>query len=324
MITRRTLVAATLSTAAAKAAPASAQTFPARPVRVTMPFPAGTGPDVVQRAINEKLNQRWGQPVIVDNRPGGNGWIAVDAVKRATPDGYTILQTDNLQFGLQPFVFSRLPFEVQDFEPVAGLYQTYFFLTVVANSPWTSVADLVAAARARNGNMTFGSSGVASHMHLGGVMLEGAHGMRMTHVPFRDTPQVFVSIASGQLDWAFGTPATTGPIYHAQRVKYLAISGPTRHPNFPDVPTVREAGGPPDFDLKSWVGLFAPRGTPRAIIERLNGEVTQVLADPDVRARLSTLGVLPWPATAEQVAQTMRDDQRVFGEIAQRERISLD
>jgi tripartite-type tricarboxylate transporter receptor subunit TctC len=289
-----------------------------------MPFPPGTGPDVVQRAINEKLTQRWDQPVVIENRPGGNGWIAVEGVKRSAADGYTLLQTDNLQFGLQPFVFSRLPFEFQDFEPVVGLYQTHYFLTVAANSPWTNVADLVAAAGASKGNTTFGSSGVASHMHLGGVMLEGAHGVRMTHIPFRDTPQIFVSIASGQVDWAFGTPATTGPIYQSQRVKYLAISGPTRHPNFPEVPTVREAGGPPDFELKAWVGLFAPRGTPRPIIDRLNGDVTQVLADPDVRGRLSTLGVMPWPATSEQLAQTVRDDQRVFGRVAQRERISLD
>ena len=322
MITRRAL--GTAIVAAAGAAPASAQSFPSKLARIVMPYPAGTGPDVVQRAINENLSRRWGQPVIVDNRPGGNGWVAVEGVKRAAPDGYTLLQTDNLQFGLQPFVFSRLPFSFQDFEPVVGLYQTYYFLTVAANSPWKNVTDLMAAAKERGGNMTYGSSGVASHMHLGGVMLEGAHDVRMTHVPFRDTTQVFVSVANGQLDWAFGSPTTTGPIYQSQHVKYLAISGPTRHPNFPDVPTVREAGGPPDFELKAWVGLFAPRGTPRPVIDRINADVTQVLADPDVRGRLSTLGVLAWPATPEQLAQTVHDDQNVFGKLAQREHISLD
>jgi len=324
MITRRALVAATAAATAAGAAPASAQTFPAKPVRIAMPYPAGTGPDVVQRVINEKLSQRWSQPVTVENRPGANGWTAVEAVKRAAPDGHTLLQTDNLQFGLQPFVFRRLPFEFQDFEPVAGIYQTHYFVTVAANSPWTNVADLIAAARARNGALTYGSSGVASHMHLGGVMLEGANNVRMTHVPVRDTPQVFVAIANGELGWAFGSPATTGPMYRAQRVKYLAISAPTRHPNFPNVPTVREAGGPPDFELKAWIALFAPRGTPRPVADRINAEVTQLLPDPEVRERLSSLGVLPWAVSPEQLSQTVRDDQRVFGELARRERISLD
>lgn len=303
----------------------TAQNFPTRPVRVVLPYPAGTGPDAVMRQVGERLTQRWGQPVTIENRAGANGWTAAEAVKRAAPDGYTLIQGDNLLFALQPFVFRRLPFDpVRDFEPVAPLYQTHFFLVVPANSSWRNLPDLLMAARARNGSLTYGSSGVASHMHLGGAMLEGATGVTMTHVPVRETPQVFVSVANGEIDWAFGTASTTGPMYRAQRIRYLAIAAPTRHPSFPDVPTMAEAGGPPELELKAWIALFAPRGTPRPIVDRINAEIAQVLSEPEIRERMNAVGFTPWAGSPEELARTVTHDQQVLGDVARRERISFD
>lgn len=316
---------AAAAAAIALASSAMAETFPDKPVTVVLPFPAGTGPDAVMRQVGDKLSKKWGQPFVVENRPGANGWTAVDAVKKADPDGYTLLQVDNLLFGLQPHIFSKLPFDpVKDFEPVAPLYQTNFFVVVPIDSPWKTMPDLIEAAKSKNGGLTFGSSGVASHMHLGGAMLEGASGVKMTHVPIKDTPQVFVSVANGELGWAFGSASSSGPMYRAHKVKYLALAAPKRHPSFPDIPTVAEAGGPANFELKSWVALFARHGTPQPIIDQINADVAQALAEPDVRDRLVSVGFTPWIDKPAGLAKTLQDDTKLFGDVATREKISLD
>ena len=321
----KSLIAAAIAATFAWSCPTMAQDFPAKPIKIVLPYPAGTGPDAVMRQVAEKLTQRWRQPVTIENRPGANGWTAVDAVKTAAPDGYTLMQVDNLLFGLQPHVFRKLSFDpVRDFEPVAPLYQTNFFVVVPANSNWRNIADLTAAAKAKEGGLTYGSSGVASHMHIGGTMLETATGVKMTHVPVRDTPQVFVSVANGEIAWAFGTASTSGPMYRAQKVKYLAIAAPTRHPSFPDVPTIAEAGGPPDFELKACIALFAPHGTPKPVIDRINAEITQILSEPDVRERMVAVGFSPWMSSPAELANTLNNDQKLFGEVARREKISLD
>jgi tripartite-type tricarboxylate transporter receptor subunit TctC len=315
----------TLAAGIALASPVLAQTFPSKPVTVVLPYPAGTGPDAVMRMVGDKLSQKWGQPVTIENRAGANGWTAVNAVKKAAPDGYTLLQTDNLAFGLQPHVFTKLPFDpVKDFDPVAPLYQTNYFVVVSADSPWKSVPDLIAAAKAKEGAVTYGSSGVASHMHLGGAMLEGATGAKMTHVPVKDTPQVFVSVANGEIGWAFGTASTSGPMYRAHKVKYLALAAPKRHPSFPDVPTVAEAGGPPDFELKAWIALFAPHGTPKAIVDQINADVATALAERDVAERMAAVGFTPWVDTPAALTETLKSDDKLFGDVAKREKISLD
>jgi tripartite-type tricarboxylate transporter receptor subunit TctC len=320
-------ILAVTAMAAAFALPfqAHAQSFPDKPVKVILPFPAGTGPDAVMRQVADKLTHWWGQPVTIDNKPGANGWTAVEAAKRSAPDGYTILQIDNLLFALQPHIFRKLPFDpIKDFEPVSPLYSTHYFVTVAADSSWNNLSDLSAAAKAKSGALTYGSSGVASHMHLGGAMLERATGTKMTHVPNKDTPQNFVSVANGEISWAFGTASTSGPMYRAGKIKYLALSAPQRHPNFPNVPTVAEALGLPNFELKSWVALFTPHGTPKPVVDRINADVTKALAEPDIRERMTAVGFTPWAASPAELARALADDSKLFGEIAKVENISLD
>jgi tripartite-type tricarboxylate transporter receptor subunit TctC len=319
------VVVAAIVAAVAWTAPGRAQTFPSKPVKVIMPYPTGTGPDTAMRLVGEKLHAYWGQPIVIENRPGANYWTAADAAKKAAPDGYTLFQTENFMMGLQPHVFKKLPFDpVKDFDPVSPMYQTNFFVVVPASSPWKNIPDLVAAAKVKDGALSYGSSGVASHMHIGGAMLESATGIKMTHVPVKETPQVFVSVANGEISWAFGSASTSGPMLRANKVKYLAVAGPKRHPSFPDVPTVAEAGGPPNFEVKAWIALYAPHGTPKAIVDKLNADITRALNEPDVRERMNAVGFTTWTGSPADLAKTLEADSKVLGEVARSQSISLD
>lgn len=213
IVLSRLLVALTLTVATL--APAAAQPiFPTKPVRIVVPFSAGSGPDMVVRLVSEKLEREWGQRVVIDNRPGANGWLAIGEAKRAAADGHTLMAVAATHMALQPNLFRQLPFDpVRDFEPVAPLYSTNFFIVVGANSRWTSVAELMAAARASPGTVTYGSWGNGSEAHLGAAMLEAAGGLQMRHIPFRELPQLYTTVATGEVDWAFGTAATVGPLF---------------------------------------------------------------------------------------------------------------
>lgn len=304
---------------------AMAQTFPAKPVRSVAPYSPGSGPDSVMRILGEKLTRAWGQQLVIDNKPGGNGFIAIGDAKRAAPDGYTVMQVDNTHMALQPHLFKQLPYDpVKDFDPVAPLYFTNFFIVVAANSPWKDVADLVKAAKAAPNDVTYGSWGNGSVAHIGAAMLEAATGTQMMHIPFKEMGQVYSSVASGDIKWAFGTAATAGPMYQAKKVKFIALAAPKRLPGFADVPTVGEAGGPANFEVQAWVGLFAPKGTQKAVIDKINADVAKVLEAPDVRERLATFGFVPYIGAPGELTKAIERDSLKFGDIVKRAKISLD
>lgn len=323
----RMLLAAAVATAATvvSIAPAMAQQYPSKPVRIIMPFPVGTGPDTVMRIVAEKLTRAWGQQVLVDNKPGGNAWIALEAAKRSPADGYTLLQVDAATVVLQPHLYKKLPFDpFKDFEPVAPLYTTNYFVVVGADSPWHNVTDLVTAAKAKKGELTYGSSGIGSQLHMGGAMMETATQTPMTHIPYKETTQIYTSISSGDIAWAFGTGSTVGPLYRAKKVKFLAIAAPQRNPAFPEVPTLAEAGGPSNFELRTWVGVLAPTGVPKPILEKINADIAKAMQEPDVRERLETVGFRPWPASAGDLAKAMDFDYKQYGDAVKRVKVSLD
>ncbi|WP_198084570.1 tripartite tricarboxylate transporter substrate binding protein [Variovorax sp. E3] len=302
-----------------------ADTFPTKPVRIILPFPAGTGPDTVMRHVGEKLAKQWGHQVIVDNRPGGNGWIAMEAAKRSTPDGYTFVQVDTPLVSLMPHLYKKLPYDPgYDFEPVATLFRNYYFVTVSSESKWKNVADLADAARSKPGQVTYGSSGYGGNLHLGGAMLEAATKARMNHIPYKETPQIYIDVSKGDVDWSMGTASTTAPLLSSGKIKYLAVTSPSRLPAFPDVPTVAEARGPSGFELRSWVALLAPRGVPKAIAEQVSSDIAKVLQDPDVRARMLAVGFEPFTTTPSELQKVIQSDSSMYKDLVTRLNISLE
>lgn len=322
--TRRALVLCALALASA---PLLAQnSYPSQNVRTVLPYSAGSGPDAVMRHVGELLSRDWGQPVVVDNKPGANGWLAIGEVNRARPDGHTLLALDSTYMALQPHLYKKLPFDpVRDFEPVAGLYSTGFFVVVGANSPWKSVADLVAAARARPEGVSYGSWGLGSVAHVGTAQFEAASGIRMMHVPFKELPQLYTAVSTGEVDWAFGSAATVGPLYRAGKVKLLAYAGGAKRlPGYEDVPTLAEAGGPAGVVVGTWVAVFAPKNTPRPVVERIRAGVAGALGQPAVRERMAGFGFEPWRAGPDEVARAQAADTQRYAQVVQRARISLD
>lgn len=304
---------------------AQAQTYPERPVKVILPFPTGTGPDTVMRLVGEKLTRIWGQQVVVENRPGANGWLAMEAAKRAAPDGYTLLQADAPPMVLHPHLFKKIPFDPQkDFDSIAGLYRTYYYITVAADSKWNSVGDLIAAAKANPGKISYGSSGTGGNLHMGGAMMEKAANVKMLHVPYKETPQIYLDISRGDIGWAVGTASTTAPMLQGNKVKYLAVAAPKRLPLFPNVPTVAESNGPADFELQTWVSLFAPRGVPKAVISKINADVAKVLQDPEIRERFQKVGFEALIQTPEELNKLIATDSGVYRGLIREMNITLD
>lgn len=325
MIKRSVLVGALAAGVVLMVGGVQAQTFPDKSVKIILPFPPGTGPDTVMRLVGERLSRIWGQQVIVDNRAGANGWLAMGAAKRSPADGYTLVQVDAPLIAVAPHLWKKLPYDpVQDFEPISPMYRTYYFVTVAADSKWNTVGDLISAAKAKPDSLTFGSSGVGGNIHLGGAMMETAAGVKMTHIPYKETTQIYMSISTGDISWAVGTASTTQPMLKAKKVKYLAITAPKRSPIFPDVPTVAESQGPANFELQTWVSLYAPRGVPPAIVSKINADVARVMQDPEVRSYLNGVGfeaLLQSPAELQEMA---RKDSAAFKEVVKTLNISLD
>ena len=314
-----------LAAAALLVAPAIAQEYPARMVKVLTPFPAGSGPDAFLRIVTHKLSLGWNRQVIVENRPGANGFIAAEAAKAAPADGYVLLQLDSFQLASHPHLYKKLPYDpAKDFEPVVPLFQNAFFIVVSATSPWKSMADLIAAAKAKSGELTYGSWFIGSPGHLGTLAFEDATGTRMSHVPFKDFGQLYLSVGNADVAWAFGSAGSAGPAYRAGKVRFLAFAGRKRLASHPDVPTVAEAGGPADFQLTAWVGLVAPRGTPAPVIARINQDVRRAIAEPDVGERLAAFGYEAYPLEPAQMARAIEADSKRYAAVIRRAQLSLD
>jgi len=240
---------ATLTLAATPArVSAQATDWPTKPVRILTPFPAGAGPETVTRVLAEKLGKLWGKPVIVENRPGANGFLAISAFKQGDKDGYDLIQLDNVHLSAYPYLFKKLPYDPQkDFELIDPLFKAAFFFTVPVNSPYKTVGDIVADAKAKPGKLNYGSWSVGNPVHLGSALFETMTGTQMEHVIYKETSQLYLGVANGELAFALGSSGTSGALQRAGRIKYLAVAGPKRLPAYPDVPTTAESGGPKDL-----------------------------------------------------------------------------
>jgi tripartite-type tricarboxylate transporter receptor subunit TctC len=303
----------------------SAQSYPSKPIKIITPFSAGSGPDAALRGLADNLSKDFGQPVIVENKPGGNGFIAIQAAKLAPADGYTLVQMDDAHISLLPHLYKNIPYNVvKDFDPVGTMFKTYFFVTTASDSPWKSITDLIAASKSKPGDINYGSWSIGSPGHIGGELLQEAAGLKMVHVPFKETPMVYQSVANGDVQWAFGTAGSSGPMYRAKKVKYLAIAAPKRNPLFPDVPTVSESGGPANFEVGAWVGFFAPKGVPAEAIARLNASLAKALADPAIKEKFAGFGFETFTSKPQDIPKMMEVDNKRYSTIVSRGKISIE
>lgn len=269
---------------------AGAQDYPVRPIRVLVPFAPGGVVDTSTRILTNKMTERLGWQFVVDNRPGGNGFIAVSIAAKATPDGYTLLSAHTGEFAVNPAVFRNVPYDLErDFDPITMLSDAPMAVVVNAKSPINSFKDLVAMAKAKPGQITYGSPGTGSVNQLATEWLAAAAGIRLLHVPYKGgAPAVSATAAGEVMLTVAGIPGVL-PHLQAGRVKVIGVTTARRSPHGKDWPTPQE-GGIPGVDASIWVGLFAPKGTPKPIIDRLYREVVETLKLPDVRERYGTVG----------------------------------
>ena len=293
---------------------AQAQTYPSKPIRIVVPWPAGGGGDTAARIISQPLSERIGQPVVIENRPGAGGNIGTALFAQEKPDGYALLIGAMTPHVVNPHLYAKLGFDpIKDFTPVAQLYSVPNFLVVPASSPVNSAKELVALAKANPGKLNFGSAGLGSTQHLFGVMFKTAANIDIVHVAYKGTSPAETALIAGQIDLLLDPP-TCLPFVAAGKLKALAIAAPTRNPAVPDVPTLDEVGIP-NVHTMTYYGLLAPANTPNEIVNRLNKEINSILQTPEMNARLAKLAAQPGTGTPEDFAQLVKDELVRYGEI---------
>jgi tripartite-type tricarboxylate transporter receptor subunit TctC len=308
-LSRRSLGAALL------ALPAWARAQSARPLRIVVPFTPGGSTDILARALAPRLAQALGQTVVVDNRPGAGGSLGAAEAAKADPDGQTLLMGHIGTLGVNPSMYPRLPYDpLRSFVPVAYVARVPNVLVVGAASPWRTLADLLAAARAQPGRLTYSSGGNGSAAHITFEYLKLRARVFMLHIPYRGTAPSVTDVLAGQVDCTFtGAPAVI-PHVRSGRLRALAVSSPQRLPQLPDVPTVAESGYA-GFEADQWYGLVAPAGTPAAVVSRLNAEVNKALALPEVAQQLAVEGAVPAPSTPQAFGDLIRREIPRWAEV---------
>jgi tripartite-type tricarboxylate transporter receptor subunit TctC len=304
----RTLLAATALALAS--ACALAQPFPAKPIRIVVPYTPGGTSDILARAIGQKMVEAWGQPVVVENKPGANGNVGADLVAKAAADGYTVLLTDIGGLCISASVYPALPFDpAKDFAPVVLISYSPHVLGVHPSVPAKTVKELVALAKSKPSGLNFATAGVGSAPHLAGVEFALRTGVQWTYVPYKGGSAALADVVAGHADVLFNGMLPTYPFVTGGKLRAIAVSSAKRAAAAPDLPTVAESGLP-GFETGSWQGVLAPAGTPREIVERLNAEVRRILALPDVEERLAAQGTEVRTGSPSALAAFMR------GEIA--------
>lgn len=288
------------------AAPAAAQSYPSKPVKIVVTLSPGSTSDILARTVADQLTQSMGQTFVVENRPGLGGNIAGEAVARAAPDGYTLMLATISSHGINPALFERMPYDaLKDFAPIVLLASSPNVLIVTPSMPVKSVAELVSYAKTRQGDLTFASGGIGTSHHLSGELFNSLAGVKMTHVPYKGSPQAVTAVATGEVALMFPNIPNALGLAKSGKVKMLAVTTPKRLSWLPDVPTVAEAGLP-GFDVTAWFGFVAPAGTPEAILQRLNAESLKALEQPAVRQALINQGFEIMGGSRQEFAQFMR------------------
>ncbi len=303
---------------------AGAQPYPARSVRIVVPFPAGGGADFMARAIGQKLGEALGQTYVVDNRAGAAGVIGTDMVAKAAPDGYTLLLGTTGTHATNPAVLANLPYDsVRDFAPVSIFANAPFILCTHPSLPVKNVRELIAFAKRHPDELTYGSAGVGSSTHLGFELLASMAGIRIRHIPYKGLPLAMIDLIAGNTTMVFDAIPSAMPHIKAGRVRLLAVGSLQRSTVAPAVPTVAESGLP-GYEIGSWYGLFAPAATPREIVQRLAAETIKALSAPDLRARFASLGADPISLSADESAALLARELGRWSKVAQQLRVKAE
>ena len=309
------LFAAVLSAGAAPSVIAAGEAYPSKPIRLVVPFPAGGPLDAVARAIGPKLADAWGQPVVIDNRPGAGGNIGADLVAKSVPDGYTILEGALSTHAVNVSLYSKMPYDpIRDFAPIALVAVTPNVLVVNPSLPVSSVKDLIVYAKAHPGKLSFGSGSNGSAGHLAGEAFKTEAGVDMVHVPYKGGAPAMQALLSGDTQLMFDNLANSTPQLKAGKIKALAVTTAKRSALAPDLPTLAETGLP-GFDIYTWWGFMAPAGTPKEIIAKWNAEVARILATPEMKAFFAQQGAEPAPTSPEEFATLIRREIPKYAKI---------
>jgi tripartite-type tricarboxylate transporter receptor subunit TctC len=267
-----------------------AQPYPAKPIKIVVPFAPGGATDLIARAVGQKLTESMGQPVVIENKTGASGMLGADLVAKASADGYTLLMASTAEIAINPSLYPTMSYDAaKDFAPITLAGITPLILVVNPSSPAKSVQDIVAQAKAKPGSVSFASAGNGSVQHLSGELLKTITKTDMTHVPYKGAAPALVDLLGGQVTMFFSGMPPAMPHVKSAKLRALAVTTPRRSPAAPDVPTMAEAGIG-GFDISNWFGLFAPAGTPDEVLNRLNAEVVKALSLPDVKERLASQG----------------------------------
>jgi tripartite-type tricarboxylate transporter receptor subunit TctC len=294
---------------------AAEETFPSRPITILVPFAAGGSSDVVMRLVSRKVSESLGQPIIIENKPGGAGNVAALVIKNAVPDGYTLMMGHSGSHAINATLYPDLKFDpVKDFTPIAPLISFNNVLMVPQESPVTSAAELVALAKSKPAGLTYGSQGVGTGGHLLGVILAKRTGIKLVHVPYRGVAPAVTDMVAARLDLMFASYLTAAPFIESGKLRMLAIAGPERHPQIPQVPTMGEAGYP-DVEMAQWFGVFGPAGLAAPVVNKLNAEFVKALRSEEVRQVLLPQGSVVIPGPPEDLAAMVRRDIVRLGDL---------
>jgi tripartite-type tricarboxylate transporter receptor subunit TctC len=310
---------AALATAAEPAAP-----YPVKPVRLIIPYPAGGGNDIMGRAVAERLSERLGQQVVIDNRGGASTVIGAEIAARAPKDGYTLMLAPNTTLAIIPNMRTNLPYDpIKDYEPISLVSASPYLLLVNPGFPVVNVKELIALAKSKPGQINYASPGHGTSNHLAAELFKTMTGADLIHVPYKGTAQAVTDLLGGHVSVMFAATAAVRPYVITGRLRALGISTAKRNPAVPDIPTIAESGVP-GYHAASWVGMVAPRGTPRPVTEKLNAALAAVIGEADLRQRLSAQGFDPEASTPDQFAAHIRSELNRYGKVIKAARITVE
>ncbi len=294
---------------------ATAQEYPSKPIRIVVAYPPGGGNDVAARVLGARLQERLGQPVIVDNRPGAAGQVGTAVVANAAPDGYTLLLTNPGPQAVSPSLQPNLPYDVvQSFAPIAIVARMPFFIVVPGNSSYKALGELIAAEKAAPGKYNFGSAGIGSLSQIVGEMFNKAAGTHFVHVPYKGAAPQILDTVSGRVEMSILSAVDSAAQLKQGGLRALATTGRERSPLAPEAPTMEEAGIR-GFDIDIWYAVLAPAGTPPGIVRKLNAELTEILGEEPVKSKFRELAATPGASTPEELAETIRQDRDRYADV---------